>query len=78
MEEPVPEGVGDKVISGDSNGSSDDGDDEQPVVHPGATMLGIIMTLSSFYFIYVEEYVFSMYLFALLVVLALGSKYFND
>jgi len=54
-----------------------DGGDEQPPVHPGAVMAGIVLFVLIVYSLYAGEIRFASLNSILLVVLALGSKAMN-
>jgi hypothetical protein len=51
--------------------------EEEKTVHPGATMLGIVLTTVTGYSLYIEMFNFALFVIALLVVLALGSMVIN-
>ena len=55
-------------------GTGGDGGDEQPPVHPGAVMTGIVLFVLIVYSLYAGEIRFASLNSILLVVLALGSK----
>jgi len=55
----------------------DDSDDEQPPVHPGAVMVGIVLFFTLLYSLYLPNFEFASLNLILLVVLALGSKAMN-
>jgi len=55
----------------------DDSDDEQPPVHPGAVMVGIVLFFTLLYSLYLPNFEFASLNLVLLVVLALGSKAMN-
>lgn len=50
------------------------GDGDPPSVHPGAVMVGIVLTILTVHSVYVGEYQFASLNAVLLVILALGSK----
>ena len=51
--------------------------EEEKTVHPGATILGIVLTIVTGYSLYIEMFNFALFVIALLVVLALGSMVIN-
>lgn len=52
-------------------------DDDQPTVHPGAVMVGIVLFFALLYSLYIQNFEFASLNLILLVVLALGSKAMN-
>jgi len=59
-----------------STENSDDGPDV--TVHPGAVLVGIVLTVFAIYGAYVQQIEFTAFTLGLLTLLALGSKYINE
>jgi len=66
----LPDDVGNKLQD------SDDGPDV--TVHPGAVLVGIVLTVFAIYGAYIQQIEFTAFTLGLLTVLALGSKYINE
>lgn len=66
-----PDDVGSQLHNGSSDGP-------EIKVHPGAVLVGFILTIFSIYGMYLQNTEFTAFTLGLLTVLALGSKYINE